>query len=73
MGSIVPLFVHAILHRSAFWTGLGFLAFAALNAVALLPGGRAADAVGRRPIIIIGCMVFASGMAMLALLPVLWG
>jgi MFS transporter, DHA1 family, multidrug resistance protein len=71
--AIVPLFVHEVLHRSVFWTGLGFLAFAALNAVALLPGGRAADAIGRRPVIIAGCTVFAGGMVMLALLPVLWG
>lgn len=71
--AIVPLFVHEVLHRSVFWTGLGFLAFAALNAVALLPGGRAADAIGRRPVIIAGCTVFAGGMVMLALLPDLWG
>jgi MFS transporter, DHA1 family, multidrug resistance protein len=71
--AIVPLFVHEILHRSGFWTGLGFLAFAALNAVALLPGGKAADAVGRRPVILVGCAVFAAGMVMLALLPDLCG
>jgi MFS transporter, DHA1 family, multidrug resistance protein len=61
------------LHRSVFWTGIGFLAFAALNAVALLPGGKAADALGRRPVIVTGCTAFAGGMVMLALLPGLWG
>jgi len=71
--AIVPLFVHYVLHRSVFWTGIGFLAFAALNAVALLPGGKAADALGRRPVIITGCTAFAGGMVMLALLPDLWG
>ena len=39
--AIVPLFVRDVLHRSAVWTGIGFLVFAALNAVMLLPGGRA--------------------------------
>jgi MFS transporter, DHA1 family, multidrug resistance protein len=71
--AIVPLFVHYVLHRSVLWTGIGFLAFAALNAVALLPGGKAADALGRRPVIITGCTAFAGGMVMLALLPGLWG
>ena len=68
-GALVPLFVGEILHRSALWTGLGFLIFAALNAAALLPGGWAADALGRRPVIIAGCSVTAGGMVMLAILP----
>ena len=71
--AIVPLFVRDVLHRSAVWTGIGFLVVAALNAAALLPGGRAADRLGRRPVIIAGCLVSAAGMAMLALLPGLWG
>jgi MFS transporter, DHA1 family, multidrug resistance protein len=71
--AIVPLFVHYVLHRSVFWTGIGFLGFAMLNAVALLPGGKVADSLGRRPVIITGCTAFAGGMAMLALLPGLWG
>jgi DHA1 family multidrug resistance protein-like MFS transporter len=71
--AIVPLFVRAVLHRSALWTGIGFLVFAALNAVALLPGGRAADGLGRRPVMIAGCTVTACGMLMLAFLPGLDG
>jgi MFS family permease len=71
--AIVPLFVRDVLHRSAVWTGVGFLMFAGLNAVMLLPGGRIADAVGRRPVIIAGCAASAGGMAMLALLPSVGG
>jgi MFS family permease len=63
----VPLFVREILHRSAVWTGIGFLLFAALNGAALLPGGRVADTLGRRPVVIAGCVVSAVGMVMLAL------
>ena len=66
-GALVPLFVREILHRSAVWTGIGFLLFAALNGAALLPGGRVADTLGRRPVIIAGCVVSAVGMVMLAL------
>jgi len=66
-GALVPLFVREILHRSAIWTGIGFLLFAALNGAALLPGGRIADTLGRRPVIMAGCAVSAAGMVMLAL------
>ncbi|HUK73304.1 MAG TPA: MFS transporter [Streptosporangiaceae bacterium] len=71
--AIVPLFVRDVLHRSAVWTGIGFLVVAALNAATLLPGGRAADRLGRRPVIVSGCLASAVGMVMLALLPGLWG
>ncbi len=71
--AIVPLFVRDSLHRSAVWTGIGFLVVAVLNAAALLPAGRMADRLGRRPVIIAGCSVSAAGMAMLALLPGLGG
>ncbi len=71
--AIVPLFVRDILHRSAVWTGIGFLVFAALNAATLLPGGWAADTLGRRPVILVGCAASAGGMVMLAILPGLWG
>ncbi len=68
-GALVPLFVRDVLHRSAIWTGIGFLLFAALNGAALLPGGRIADTLGRRPVIIAGCVISADGMVMLAVLP----
>jgi MFS family permease len=71
--AIVPLFVRDSLHRSAVWTGIGFLVVAVLNAAVLLPAGWAADRLGRRPVIIAGCSVSAGGMVMLALLPGLGG
>jgi MFS family permease len=71
--AIVPLFVRAVLHRSAVWTGIGFLAFAALNAVAVLPAGRAADVLGRRPVAVTGCAATACGLLVLAFLPGLGG
>ena len=71
--AIIPLYVRAVLHRSPLWTGIGFLVFAALNATALLPGGRAADTLGRRPVMIAGCTVTAGGLLMLAFLPNLGG
>src|SRR6185312_6824961 len=50
----------------------GFLLFAVMNGAALLPGGRVADTLGRRPVVIVGCVVSAVGMVMLALLPGPW-
>jgi DHA1 family multidrug resistance protein-like MFS transporter len=71
--AILPLFVRYVLHRSAAWTGVGFLVVAAVNAATLLPGGRAADTIGRRPVIVAGCLLSGASMAMLALLPGAWG
>ena len=71
--AIVPLFVRDILHRSAVWTGVGFLVVAAINAATLLPAGRLADRLGRRPVVIGGCLVAAAGMLLLTLLPGLGG
>jgi len=71
--AIVPLFVRDVLHRSAVWTGIGFGVVAVLNAATLLPGGRLADRLGRRPVIVAGCLVSGGGLVMLALLPGLGG
>ncbi len=72
-GAIVPLFVLDVLHRSPAWTGIGFGLVAAVNAATLLPAGRAADTIGRKPVIVTGCLLSASGMATLALVPSLGG
>jgi MFS family permease len=67
--AIVPLFVRDVLHRSAIWTGIGFLVVAAVNAGTLLPAGRLADRFGRRPVVVGGCLLSAAAMVLLALLP----
>ena len=71
-GAIIPLFVRDSLHRPATWTGIGFLVFAALNAAALLPAGRVADTLGRRPVMVAGCAISATGLLLLAVLPGPW-
>jgi MFS family permease len=71
--AIVPLFVHYVLHRSPTWTGIGFGVVAALNAAMLLPAGRVADTIGRRPVIVGGCLLSGAGMLLLAFVPGLGG
>jgi MFS transporter, DHA1 family, multidrug resistance protein len=71
-GAIIPLFVRDSLHRPATWTGFGFLVFAALNGAALLPAGRVADTLGRRPVMVTGCAFSAAGLLLLAALPGPW-
>jgi MFS transporter, DHA1 family, multidrug resistance protein len=71
--AIVPLFVRDVLHRSPTWTGIGFGVVAALNAAMLLPAGRVADTIGRRPVIVGGCLLSGAGMLLLAFLPGLSG
>ncbi|HTR94344.1 MAG TPA: MFS transporter [Trebonia sp.] len=71
-GAIIPLFVRDSLHRPATWTGIGFLVFAALNGAALLPAGRVADTLGRRPVMVAGCAISAAGLLLLAVLPGPW-
>ncbi len=71
--AIVPLFVHDVLHRSPTWTGIGFGVVAALNAAMLLPAGRVADTIGRRPVIVGGCLLSGAGMLLLAFVPGIGG
>ncbi|HUJ07598.1 MAG TPA: MFS transporter [Streptosporangiaceae bacterium] len=71
--AIVPLFVRDVLHASTTWTGIGFLVVAAVNAATLLPGGWVADTLGRKPVIVSGCLISGASMIMLAVLPGRWG
>jgi MFS family permease len=71
--ALLPLFVLDVLHRSPLWTGIGFGVVAVVNGSMLIPAGRLADARGRRPVLMAGCLVAALGMVLLALLPSLGG
>jgi MFS family permease len=49
------------------WTGIGFWCVAGVNGLVLLPAGRFADRVGRRPVLIAGCAISGSSFVLLAL------
>ncbi|MGZ4633420.1 MAG: MFS transporter [Actinomycetes bacterium] len=64
--SLIPLFVTSALGESATWVGVGFFVSAAVQGALLLPVGRFADGVGRRPAMIIGSSVATLSMGLVA-------
>lgn len=67
--SLLPLFVVESLHRSAVWVGVGLVASSIGQALLLLPAGRLADRVGRRPAMLLGGTLTATATLVLALVP----
>ena len=64
--TLVPLFVHDVLHLGTGWTYAAFFVVSVASAVLLLPLGRLADTRGRRPVLVLGLV---SGVGALAALP----
>jgi MFS transporter, DHA1 family, multidrug resistance protein len=71
--ALIPLFVTDVLHKPVIWTGFGFLVVSAVNGAMLLPAAHYADRVGRRPVLITGCIGSGIGIAVLAIWPGLGG
>jgi MFS transporter, DHA1 family, multidrug resistance protein len=67
--AMVPLFVKDDLHRSAGWAYATFLVVSVVSGALLLPSGKVADTVGRRPVIVVGLLVGAVGFLLLPTLP----
>src|SRR5436853_414332 len=64
--SIIPLYVRESLHLSAGWAYAAFLIVSGVSGALLLPAGKLADTVGRRPVIVAGLL---TGTLAFALLP----
>jgi MFS family permease len=65
--ALIPLFVSEVLHVGDAWTYAGFFVVAGVNAMVLYPAGRWADNRGRRPVLLLGLLLSASAMALLAI------
>ncbi|MEO6501909.1 MAG: MFS transporter [Jatrophihabitantaceae bacterium] len=65
--ALVPLLVVEVLHRSPIWTGIGLTVFTVGNIITLTLGSRLADRRGRRPLLLSGCLVSATGTFLLVL------
>jgi MFS family permease len=63
--ALIPLYVQEGLHESVIWTGVGFWCVAGVNGLVLLPAGRFADKVGRKPVLVAGCSI--SGLSFVVL------
>lgn len=70
--SLVPLFVTEALHKPESFVGITFAVFAAANVVMLLPSGRLADTIGRKPLVIVGLLASSAGMVWMGLTDTVW-
>ena len=71
--AIIPQFVHDRLHLGNGWVYAAFLISSIVSGALLLPFGRVADTIGRRPVIVGGLLAGAAGFALLPVAPVIGG
>jgi MFS family permease len=71
--AIVPQYVRDGLHLSQGWAYAAFLVVSVVSGLLLLPSGRIADSVGRRPVMVVGLLVGAGGFLLLPVLPAAGG
>jgi len=67
--ALVPLYVRDSLHLSASWAYAAFLVVSLVSGALLLPTGKIADTVGRRPVIVVGLLVGATAFLLLPTVP----
>jgi len=67
--AIVPLYIRDSLDLSAGWAYAAFLIVSLVSGALLLPTGKIADTVGRRPVIVVGLTVGALAFVLLPTLP----
>ncbi len=71
--AIVPLYVRESLHLSSGWVYAAFLIVSFVSGSLLLPIGKVADTVGRRPVIVVGLLVGALAFLVLPAVPAIAG
>jgi MFS family permease len=70
--AIVPLLIVFGLHAAPGWAGVAFLVAALAQTALMLPAGRWADTIGRRPVLVAGGLVAAGGQLLLGFGGTLW-
>jgi MFS family permease len=63
--TVVPLLVVQDLDLAPGWVGAAFVVAALVQAVLLLPAGRAVDEIGRRPMLVTGGLITAASLIVL--------
>jgi MFS family permease len=71
--AIIPLFVVEGMDQGRVWIGVGLALVAFVNVAVLLPAGRIADTIGRRPVMLAGCGIGALALVILAVAETLPG
>ena len=64
--SLIPLFVTESLHVRVVWIGVGFLCTSLAQVSSLIVAGRFVDKAGRRPAMVIGCLVAGGALTSFA-------
>ena len=70
---MVPLYIRDSLHLSAGWAYAAFLIVSLVSGALLLPTGKVADTIGRRPVIVVGLLAGALAFVLLPTLPAIAG
>jgi DHA1 family multidrug resistance protein-like MFS transporter len=71
--AMVPLYVRETLHLSSGWVYAAFLIVSLISGALLLPSGKVADTVGRRPVIVVGLLIGAVAFVLLPTVPAIAG
>jgi DHA1 family multidrug resistance protein-like MFS transporter len=71
--AILPLFVRDSLGLSSGWVYAAFLVVSLVSGALLLPIGKVADTIGRRPVIVVGLVLGALAFVLLPALPAIAG
>ena len=71
--AMVPLYVRESLDLPAGWAYAAFLIVSLVSGALLLPSGKVADTVGRRPVMVVGLLVGAVAFLMLPAIPAVAG
>ena len=71
--AMLPLYVSEDLDLSSTWVYAAFLIVSVVSGALLLPTGKAADTIGRRPVIIFGLAIGAAAFLVLPAVPAIAG
>lgn len=70
--SLVPVLIVEVLHGEPSWTGIAIAVASVVQTIMVIPAARITDTVGRRPAMIIGCLICAVTALAIPFAPNLW-
>jgi MFS family permease len=70
--SLVPVLIVDVLHGQPAWTGIAFAVASVVQTIMVAPAARLTDTVGRRPAMIIGCLLGGAAALAIPFAPNIW-